>query len=111
MIKVHILKVKVDDKDKAGNLLISKKYGKPFYKVGIQTQEFGNDWLNGLMNFPPNNWEGTEQEIEQYDEDYQGKTYKKFKIVSKAVQTAADVFVMSKEIHTKLDQIIELLKK
>lgn len=81
-MKVHVIKQTVSDTDKTGNKLISKKTGKPFYKIGIQTNEHGAQWINGLVNFPPN-WEGTDQELEIYDEEYNGKTYKKFKIAQK----------------------------
>lgn len=81
-MKVKIIKQTVSDTDKNGNKLISKKSGKPFYKVGIQTNEHGAQWINGLLNFSPN-WEGTEQELEIYDEEFNGKTYKKFKLEPK----------------------------
>lgn len=79
MEKLTITKVSSSDKSKDGKPLINK-FGKPFFKVGIQTNEYGSTWLNGLMPFSPDRWEGTTQELEVYDEEYQGKTYKKFKL-------------------------------
>jgi len=82
MSQVTITRVTATDKAKDGHALISK-YNKPYFKVGIQCNEFGDTWINGLMPFNPTNWQGTTQDLEVYDEDYQGKTYKKFKLPAK----------------------------
>ncbi len=80
--KVHIIKITVQDKKADGTPMINK-WGKPFYRVGIQTREYGNAWINGFMNFPPTGWENSEQEMEIYEEEYNGKMQKKFKLPTK----------------------------
>jgi len=83
-MQVTINKVSWDAKDKQGNPLISKKSGKPYYKVGLQVKEHGEVWINGLMPFAPTDWEGKTKDLEIFDEEYQGKTYKKFKLAPRA---------------------------
>lgn len=83
MEKLTITKVNYSDKKTDGTPLINK-YGKSYYEVGIQTKEYGETWLNGLLSFAPDRWEGSTQELEVYDEEYNGKTYKKFKLPPKA---------------------------
>ena len=45
---VTLTKVSVSDKNKNGQTLITKK-SKPFFKVGILTNEYGDQWINGLV--------------------------------------------------------------
>ena len=81
METVKVTKVNYSDKKTDGTPLINK-FGKPYFKVGIQTKEYGDTWINGLCNFAPKDWEGQAKELEIYDEEYNGKTYKKFKVPS-----------------------------
>ncbi len=75
-MKVTITKVNWKDVDKEGNKLISQKSGKPYYKVGIQCNEFGDKWINGITSFIPNDWEGKEKELEIVDDPKWGKQFK-----------------------------------
>lgn len=86
--KVTITRVTVSDKTKDNRPLISSKSGKPYFKVGIQTNEYGATWINGLMPFNPDRWENSVQDLEIYDEEYQGKIYKKFKLPAREKTTA-----------------------
>lgn len=80
MATVTITKVTATDTKKDGSKCVDKN-GKPFWKVGIKTNEYGEMWLNNnYMLFNPTTWEGTKQELEIYDEEFNGKTDKKFKI-------------------------------
>ena len=72
-----IVKVSVKDKNKEGKPYISKT-GKPFFLVGIQTNEYGSDYLNGIMPFNPDKWEGSTQDLITFDEEYNGKVSRKF---------------------------------
>lgn len=72
-----ITKVSVKDKNKDGQPYISKT-GKPFFLVGIQTNEYAEQYLNGIMPFNPDKWEGTKQDLITFDEEYKGKTSRKF---------------------------------
>lgn len=83
MEKVTITKVNYKDTDKQGNPLLSKKTGRPYWIVGILTNEYGATWLNGFLPFCPDKWEGTSQEIEVFEEEWQGQTQKKFKLPPK----------------------------
>ncbi len=98
MEKVTITRVQADDKKRDGTPLIGK-FGKPYFKVGIQTNEYGDTWINGFLPFNPDRWVGSTQEIEIYEEEYQGKTYKKFKLPPRAG-------AMSPDIMPKLEQIL-----
>lgn len=72
--KVHITRTKIE-----GPKL--DKNNKQYYKVGIQTRENGQQWYNSnYFPFNPDRWEGSEQDVILFDEEYQGKTYQKFKL-------------------------------
>ena len=82
MEKLRVVKVSYKDKDKNGQPL-KGKYG-PYFIVGIQTDKYGDVWLNGFSKTNGKDMEGKEVELEVYDEEFNGKTYKKFKFPSKA---------------------------
>ncbi|RJQ33874.1 hypothetical protein C4568_03675 [Candidatus Parcubacteria bacterium] len=77
--KLTITKVNYTDKKADGSPILSK-FGKQSWRVGILTNEYGNTWLNGFLPFCPDKWEGTTQTVEVYDEEYNGKEQKKFKL-------------------------------
>lgn len=79
-MKYHITSVSSKPSVRKDGSAVLTKSGKQMFSVGIKTAELGDVWLSGLMPFNPDRWEGTEQEIEVYDEEYNGKTYKKFKL-------------------------------
>lgn len=62
-MKVHITKCTFTDKKKDGTQ-ITNKWGKVSYRVGLKTQEHGDKWVNGFTPFPPDKWEGSEQELD-----------------------------------------------
>lgn len=72
---LNITKVNYTDKKKDGTPIVNK-YGKPSYKTGILTKEYGDKWLNGFLPFPPDKWEGTEQKVIVYDDEQWGKQFK-----------------------------------
>jgi len=82
MEKLHITKVTATDKKADGTQIINK-FGKQSWRVGILTNEYGNTWLNGFLPFNPDKWANSVQELEVYEEEYQGKMQKKFKLPSK----------------------------
>ena len=47
MEKVIVTKISIQEKSKDGKPYMTKN-GKPFYKVGIQTDRYGQDWLSAL---------------------------------------------------------------
>lgn len=75
MEKLTITKVNYTDKKKDGSPILNK-WGKPTYKTGIQTNEYGDTWINGFLPFPPDKWEGTQQELEITDDPKWGKQFK-----------------------------------
>ena len=79
-MQITISKISYTDKKKDGTSCISKN-GKPFYKVGIQTNEFGDTWINGLIFDNPPTWkEGDKIDLIIKDEEYNGITSKKFEL-------------------------------
>lgn len=78
---VTIKRVSSTDKKKDGTELIGK-YGK-FYRVGIQTEEYGDEWLNGFTSNEPNWIEGSKVEVIVFEEEWNGIMKKKFKLPSK----------------------------
>lgn len=74
-MKYHIKKVRYTEE--------LNKWGRKTWKTGILTAEFGDTWLSGWLPFPPDRWEGTEQDIVVEDKEYNGKMYKNFKLPPK----------------------------
>ena len=74
-MQLTITKCNYKNTDKEGKPLIGKKSGKPYWKVGILTNEFGTVWVNGFTPFPPDKWEGTIQELVIKDDPKWGKQF------------------------------------
>ena len=55
MTQVTITKVYRSDKDKNGNVLMSKA-GRPYTKLAIKTKEYGDRWLSGFDNKDTSSW-------------------------------------------------------
>lgn len=83
MEKLRVTKVNYQDKDKDGNPL-KGKYG-PYFRIGLLTDKYGETWINGFAKTNCKDMEGKEVELEVFDEEYQGKSYKKFKFPAKMV--------------------------
>lgn len=79
--KVKITRVSSTNKKKDGTVLRGK-YGE-FYRVGIQTEEYGEKWLNGFSNEPPTYEVGDTIEIETTTEEFNGEEQLKFRIPRK----------------------------
>ena len=77
--KVTITHVTASNTKKDGTPILSK-FGKPSWIVGLKTNEYGEVWLNGFLPFDTAKWQGSTQEIEVYEEEWQGRTQKKFKL-------------------------------
>lgn len=56
------------------------KNGKPYTSTSIKVMELGDVFINGFGNRQTLNWNANDKVmIEIYEEEYNGKTYKKFK--------------------------------
>lgn len=99
MQKLTITKVIVKTEDKYGKSLISKT-GRPYSRASIQTNEYGATWLGGFGD--PRLIVGATIEADITDREYQGKTYKDFKLAKPA---PASVPVDNTEV---LDEITKL---
>ena len=55
MQSLTITRIYTTDKDKNGNPLMSKQ-GKPYTRMSIQTQEYGEKWLSGFKNQTSGSW-------------------------------------------------------
>jgi len=56
------------------------KAGKPYTRCSIKTEGTGDEWIDGFSNESTKSWQvGDEVELELYDDEYQGKVYKKFR--------------------------------
>ncbi len=54
-MQVKLTNVYVTDKDKEGNLLMSKA-GKPYTRMSIKTEEHGDRWISGFKNKGNESW-------------------------------------------------------
>lgn len=75
---LNITKVTSKSTKKDGTAYINKN-GKPFFVIGIQASQYGQQWINGFYNTVPA-WEGTQQELDIKEEDWQGKKQLKFEV-------------------------------
>lgn len=55
MTQVKITRVLVSDKKKDGTPYISKE-GRPYSKLGLQTEEYGDRWLSGFVGSWNKDW-------------------------------------------------------
>ncbi len=86
---------RVSIKDNKDGVLLKTKKGEQYWQIGIQTEQTGDVWHSGVafnkddasLQFKA----GDEVAISLYDEDYNGKTYKKFKVPSRLDELEARV--------------------
>ena len=99
--KVTITKFSATDKKKDGTDCVTK-HGKKFWKAGIQTKEYGEEWLNGLI-FKEVNWvEGDVVDIEVKKEEYNGKESLKFRVPKSEEVDQAEKDAKIAELEAKL---------
>jgi len=96
MAHITIQVIKNEDKVSAG--------GKQYTRCSIKTTDTkGNEtWISGFGNATTKSWvKGQTVELDVYAEDYNGKTYYKFKDVAER-----SVFAELDKINAKLDQLM-----
>ncbi len=96
MEKVTLTRVSVTDKKKDGTILENKN-GK-FYRIGIQTKEYPEQWINGFSNETVDWQEGDVMELEVSKELWNGAEQMKFKLPSKGTQLEARVDKLEQEV-------------
>lgn len=70
---------------------VSAKTGKPYTIVTIKTQETADAWISGFGNKESDKWQGGDKvDLDVYTEDYNGKTYTKFRMVDPVMAKLAD---------------------
>jgi len=78
----------------------TSKAGKPYTACAIKTEATGNEYLNGFGNKVTATWlEGDEVDIEIYEEEYNGKMYKHFRMLNETD--------LLKETVTKLIAVVK----
>ncbi len=105
MQEIHVSKFTATDKKKDGTPLTGK-FG-PFWRVSIQGVEF-EGWASGLVNGAekPEDWTGKVVSLDLYDEDFEGKTYKKFKIPKKGSLDAEKIDRILENTETILNRLV-----
>lgn len=108
-----IKKVSISDKRADGSILTTKN-GNPFYKVGIQVAEHGDQWINGLVFEAKPIWkEGDKVDLEIKDREFNGVTKKEFTFASKPsgskMQSEA-ILVKLQVLENKIDELIAYSK-
>lgn len=85
-MEVKITRISRKDTDKNGIKLTSKKDGKPYWKIGIQTDKTGDEWLSGFANNTGdpryNMQEGGTYHLAIDEKTVDGKVYKNFRMLS-----------------------------
>lgn len=107
-MKIKITKVTYTDTKKDGTKCIDKN-SKPFYKVGIQTQEHGDQWINGLVFGEPPTWQaGEEVELDIKEEEYQGTKSLKFDLPTKSSAVNSEIeklWIFGRGLEIEIKQI------
>ena len=75
------------------------KNGRPFARASVRFIEMGEDYFGGFWNDKLE--EGAKVDVEVYEEVYEGKTYKKFRVAKKEDKLALEL----SEIKTKLGKM------
>ena len=78
---------------------VSAKTNKPYIAVSIQVDE---TWYNGFGNEEMMSWSaGDTKELELFDEEYNGKMYKKFKVPNRLDA----LIVRVEELEARMDKL------
>src|SRR6266851_4411642 len=77
IIDLTVRRAKRFAEDKHGNRYKTRD-GRPFARASVQFQETGDVWFGGFWSDALQ--EGSSIQAELFEEEYQGKNYKKFKI-------------------------------
>ena len=84
------------------------KNGKPYTSCSIKTVQHGDSFINGFGNATTKLWAaGDVVDVDIYDEEYNGKVYKKFKAMEKADVLEERVV----ELERKVQAMSDFLKK
>lgn len=81
---VKITRVSATDKRKDGSKLTGK-FG-DYWRVGIQVEQYGDEWINGFMSSNPTWQEGEEVTLDIGEEEFNGQMQKKFRLPKKEDQ-------------------------
>lgn len=103
MEKVTLTRIAVTDKRKDGTIL-EGKYGK-FYRVGIQTKEYGEEWINGFSNTSVEWAEGDVMELDISKEEWNGKEQLKFKLPKKEDLQADEIEKLKAQLAEKNGEV------
>jgi len=83
-MQVKVTRVSKRDTDKNGNKLVGKKYGKPYWNIGIQI-EGQEGWMSGFANNTSdpmyNIEEGGTYHISVTEKNVDGKVFKNFRLL------------------------------
>ena len=99
MQKLKITRVSATDKRKDSRIL-EGKYG-TFWRVGIQAEEYGDQWINGFSNKHPEYEAGDTIEVVVTTEEWQGKEQLKFKMASDEDKQAQKIKDLEAQLQEK----------
>ena len=85
------------------------KNGKPYTRCSIKTEGTGDEWINGFGNETTKTWNpGDEVEVRLFDEEYEGKTYKKFEAPKPAAAALAGIEELRKQLAALEARVADL---
>jgi len=97
-MKLKIESIKNEDK--------TSKNGKPYVACSIKS---GGEYYNGFGNAQTKGWNvGDEVEVETYEEEYNGKMYKKFRVPKESEQFKQTLEVIVKELRSLKERVSKL---
>lgn len=85
------------------------KAGKPYVSCAIKTQEHGDTWFNGKGNAVTQMWQvGDIVPVTLFDEEYNGKMYKKFRTVDPDIAILEERVI---ELEKKVQAMSDFLRR
>ena len=113
MAKITLTKVFRSNKDKEGKELIGKN-GRPYEKLGLKAQEYGDRWISGFGNRTNQNWKEGDQvevEIEEKGQYLNFKTIDKEEVQLNEMKTIlTNIAVQMTTLGIKIDKIGRMLE-
>lgn len=109
MQKLKVTRISATDTKKDGTKL-EGKYG-TYYRVGIQTEEYGEQWLNGFSNQMPTFEAGDTIEVVVSTTEWNGKEQLNFKIARDEDKKDQEIEDLKKKLADKSEDSTETVEE
>jgi|TARA_Y100000310_G_scaffold118355_1_gene117232 hypothetical protein len=88
------------------------KNGKPYTRCSIKVEKLGDLFINGFGNDITKTWQvGDEVEVRLFDEEYEGKTYKKFEAQKPTAAALSAISELKESLATLQKDVVLLMER